>query len=47
MCCCGPLPIAAGHHRAEPLRVFRFEETREAHRAMEANEANGKVLVAD
>jgi hypothetical protein len=24
--------------------VFRFEEPREAHRAMEANEAHGKML---
>jgi hypothetical protein len=26
-------------------RVFRFEEIREAHRIMEANEANGKMVV--
>jgi hypothetical protein len=25
--------------------VFRFEEIREAHRVMEANEARGKVVV--
>jgi hypothetical protein len=25
--------------------VFRFEDIREAHRAMEANQANGKMVV--
>jgi hypothetical protein len=25
--------------------VFRFEDIREAHRVMEANEANGKLVV--
>ncbi|WP_035353295.1 zinc-binding dehydrogenase, partial [Edaphobacter aggregans] len=28
-----------------PSRVFRFEDIREAHRVMEANEANGKMVV--
>ena len=31
--------VAAGRLKAKPSRVFRFEEIREAHRVMEANEA--------
>jgi hypothetical protein len=30
---------------AEPLWVFKFEEITEAHRVVEANEANGKMVV--
>jgi NADPH:quinone reductase-like Zn-dependent oxidoreductase len=37
--------VAAGRYQAKPSRVFRFEEIREAHRVMEANEANGKLVV--
>jgi NADPH2:quinone reductase len=37
--------IAAGHYKAKPSRVFGFEEIREAHRVMEANEARGKMVV--
>jgi NADPH2:quinone reductase len=37
--------VAAGTYAAKPTRVFRFDEIREAHRLMEANEANGKVVV--
>ena len=37
--------VAAGRFRAKPSRVFRFEDIREAHRVMEANEANGKLVV--
>jgi NADPH:quinone reductase-like Zn-dependent oxidoreductase len=37
--------IAKGRYEAKPSRVFRFEEIREAHRAMEANQANGKMVV--
>jgi NADPH:quinone reductase-like Zn-dependent oxidoreductase len=37
--------VAAGHLKAKPSRVFRFEEIREAHRVMEANEAHGKMVV--
>ena len=45
-----PLPriaddIAVGRYSAKPSRVFSFEEIREAHRVMEANEANGKMVV--
>jgi NADPH:quinone reductase-like Zn-dependent oxidoreductase len=37
--------VAAGRYKAKPARVFRFEDIREAHRVMEANEANGKIVV--
>ncbi len=37
--------VAAGRLEAKPARVFRFEEIREAHRTMEANEAGGKMVV--
>jgi NADPH:quinone reductase-like Zn-dependent oxidoreductase len=36
---------AAGRLDAKPMRIFRFEEIREAHRVMEANEAKGKMVV--
>ena len=37
---------AAGRLDVKPARIFRFEEIREAHRVMEANEAGGKIVVA-
>jgi NADPH:quinone reductase-like Zn-dependent oxidoreductase len=37
--------VAAGRLKAKPTRVFRFDEIREAHRIMEANEAGGKMVV--
>jgi NADPH:quinone reductase-like Zn-dependent oxidoreductase len=37
--------VASGQYQAKPSRVFRFDEIREAHRVMEANEANGKLVV--
>src|SRR5262245_12228757 len=37
--------IAAGRYRARPSRVFQFEEIREAHRVMDANQASGKMVV--
>jgi NADPH:quinone reductase len=37
--------VAAGRLKAKPTRVFRFDEIREAHRVMEANEASGKMVV--
>src|SRR5262249_22064251 len=37
--------IAAGRYQAKPSRVFRFEDIREAHQAMDANQANGKMVV--
>lgn len=36
---------AAGRLDVKPARVFRFDEIREAHRVMEANEAHGKMVV--
>jgi NADPH:quinone reductase-like Zn-dependent oxidoreductase len=36
---------ASGAYKAKPVRVFRFEEIRQAHRLLEANEAGGKVVV--
>jgi NADPH:quinone reductase-like Zn-dependent oxidoreductase len=37
--------VAAGRLKAKPTRVFRFDEIREAHRVMEANDAGGKMVV--
>jgi NADPH2:quinone reductase len=37
--------VAAGRVDARPARVFGFDEIRAAHRAMEANEAGGKMVV--
>jgi len=37
--------VAAGRYQAKPSRVFRFEDIREAHRVMEANEAKGKLVI--
>jgi NADPH:quinone reductase-like Zn-dependent oxidoreductase len=37
--------IAAGRYQAKPSRVFRFEDIREAHRVMDENQANGKMVV--
>jgi NADPH2:quinone reductase len=37
--------IAAGRYQAKPSRVFQFENIREAHRVMDANQANGKMVV--
>ncbi|GAB5591782.1 hypothetical protein Unana1_06682 [Umbelopsis nana] len=37
--------IANGKFNAKPSRVYKFEEIREAHRVMEANQANGKLVV--
>jgi NADPH:quinone reductase len=36
----------AGVYQAKPTRVFRFEEIVEAHRVIEANQANGKMVVS-
>ncbi|HLN04271.1 MAG TPA: zinc-binding dehydrogenase [Bryobacteraceae bacterium] len=36
---------AEGIYRAKPAKVFRFEEIQEAHRLMESNQANGKIVV--
>jgi NADPH2:quinone reductase len=37
--------MAAGRYNAKPVRVFRFEEIREAHKVMESNQAGGKMVV--
>jgi len=37
--------VATGRYGAKPTRVFRFEDIREAHRVMESNQANGKMVV--
>jgi NADPH:quinone reductase-like Zn-dependent oxidoreductase len=37
--------VADGKFKAQPSRVFQFEEIREAHRVMEASEAIGKMVV--
>jgi NADPH:quinone reductase len=37
--------VAAGRLDAQPSRVFGFDEIREAHRVMENNEAEGKMVV--
>ena len=37
--------VATGRYKAKPSRVFRFEDIREAHRVMDANQAHGKMVV--
>jgi NADPH:quinone reductase-like Zn-dependent oxidoreductase len=37
--------VASGAYKAAPSRTFGFEEIRDAHRLMESNEANGKLVV--
>jgi NADPH2:quinone reductase len=37
--------VQSGAYQAKPARVFRFDEIREAHCLIEANEANGKLVV--
>lgn len=37
--------VAAGRLQAKPARIFGFDQIREAHRVMEANEAGGKMVV--
>ncbi|HET9377643.1 MAG TPA: zinc-binding dehydrogenase [Chthoniobacterales bacterium] len=36
---------ATGVYKAKPARVFQFDDIREAHEAMESNQANGKMVV--
>ena len=38
--------VAAGEYQAKPARVFRFEEIQNAHRLMDSNQANGKIVVS-
>jgi NADPH:quinone reductase-like Zn-dependent oxidoreductase len=37
--------VAAGTYKAKPVKVFPFEQIQEAHRLMESNRANGKIVV--
>lgn len=37
---------ASGGHEVKSARIFSFEDVRDAHRVMQANEANGKMVVA-
>lgn len=37
--------VPSGRLQGETARVFRFEEIREAHRVMQSNQANGKLVV--
>ncbi|PVH98068.1 alcohol dehydrogenase zinc-binding domain-containing protein [Periconia macrospinosa] len=37
--------VASGELEVKPSRVFRFDEIQEAHEMMEANEANGKLVI--
>jgi NADPH2:quinone reductase len=37
--------VADGSYKAKPAHVFRFEEIGDAHRMMESNQANGKLVV--
>jgi NADPH2:quinone reductase len=37
--------VCSGAYRAKPAKVFRFDEIQDAHRLMESNEANGKIVV--
>ena len=37
--------VAAGRYNAKPVRVFRLEEIREAHKLMESGQAGGKMVV--
>ena len=36
---------AAGVYKAEPARVFQFDDIRQAHEAIESNQSNGKMMV--
>jgi NADPH:quinone reductase-like Zn-dependent oxidoreductase len=38
--------VAAGRYKAKPAKVFHFSEIQEAHRLMESNQANGKIVVS-
>jgi NADPH:quinone reductase-like Zn-dependent oxidoreductase len=38
--------VATGDYRARPAKVFRFADIQEAHRLMESNQANGKIVVS-
>jgi NADPH:quinone reductase len=37
--------VASDTYKAKPARVFEFDQIQEAHRLMESNQANGKIVV--
>jgi NADPH:quinone reductase len=37
--------VAKGTYKTRPVKVFPFEQLPDAHRLMEANRANGKIVV--
>ena len=37
--------VEKGIYKADPAHVFPFERLADAHRLMESNEANGKIVV--
>jgi NADPH2:quinone reductase len=37
--------VADGTYKARPVKVFPFEQIPDAHRLMESNSANGKIVV--
>jgi len=37
--------VASGRYQARPARIFGFDEIRAAHALMEADQANGKLVV--
>ena len=37
--------VAKGIYKTKPAAIFSFDEIREAHRLMESNKANGKIIV--
>jgi NADPH:quinone reductase-like Zn-dependent oxidoreductase len=38
--------VQAGQYKAQPVKVFHFSEVQDAHRLMESNQANGKIVVS-
>jgi NADPH2:quinone reductase len=38
--------VAAGTYRAKPARIFPFEQIQDAHRLIESNRANGKIVIS-
>lgn len=37
--------VAEGRYKAKPVRVFRFDEIKEAHRVMDGSHPGGKMVV--
>ena len=38
--------VEKGVYRAKPAKIFAFDQIQEAHRLMESNQANGKIVVS-